>query len=71
MKDTSGTYAYWLASPYYSLSVHLLEICHNGYIRANQYDSKGLGLRPLVYLPASVKLKESGIANLWNIDYGE
>lgn len=67
---------YWLASPSSMYSEHLMDVYYTGLIYASRYtivitSSWPLGIRPVVYLPASIKLKASGTANLWNIDYGE
>ena len=69
--DSDGTVAYWLASPSSYSSNFLLNFSSYGYVINYSYGYSILGVRPLVYLPSSVKLEQSTTEGLWNINYGE
>ena len=69
--DSDGTVAYWLASPSSNGSAFLMLVYYNGSVDRNNYSNSRLGVRPLVYLPSSVKLEQSTTEGLWNINYGE
>ena len=70
-KDSDGTYGYWLAGPSSSKSGYLMHVFYSGRVGASNYNRNYLGVRPLVYLPSSVKLEPSGTPNVWNINYGD
>ena len=70
-KDSDGTLKYWLATPSSFEDYYLMTIRYDGYIYSYTRASTTSGVRPLVYLPSSVKVLESEIPNLYNIDYGE
>ena len=70
-------FGYWMAIPDdHVFSWYLKCVVYSGSVASNELATgmmgeRSLGLRPIVYLPPSVKLEESGIPNLYNINYGE
>ena len=69
-QGSDGTNGYWLTAPSSDATGSLMIVAYDGYLGGNGYSNSGLGVRPLVYLPASIILTpDATTPNLWNINY--
>ena len=64
--DQPGSnYGYWLASPSAIIASHVMYVGSGGDVTYDRYNYSYYGVRPAVYLPATVKLNTSG--TVWTI----
>jgi len=72
LQESDATYSYWIASPSSYANNRVLSIRHYGTAIYHDYSYYGGGIRPLVYLPASIKLEQDEENNnLYHINYEE